>query len=84
MPKGKLGYDKWYVSDMGGNFYLAERTIDGKSEQVEFSAHCLSCAKNDILAKRGGQVDLRGTHLTICGAFARSMQFTVLEEENES
>lgn len=83
VSKGTLGYSKWHVSHMGFKSYIAERIVDDELEQLEFSSHCLACAKVDVLAKRGGRVDLRGWHRQgICGSFLAAMAVTV-EEEGE-
>ncbi len=70
---------KWYVSSIGGQSYIAE-SYDG-SWQIGLSAHCLACAKSDILAKHGGRVDTRG-HNNICGSFLKAMQATIKIEKN--
>jgi hypothetical protein len=69
---------------MGLQHYLAERTVDGKYEKQELSAHCLACAKSEVLARYGGNVDLRGWNKQgTCGAFLRAMQMTTDAEEDE-
>ncbi len=61
---------KWSVTSLGGQSYLAERIIDGKSESKDLHSHCLACAKADVIAKYGGKVDTRGWHKQgICGEF---------------
>ena len=70
--KGWLSKDKWSVSYMGFQSYLAERIVDDKTEYHEVKAHCLACAKNEVLLEYGGEVDLRGWHKQgTCGAFLR-------------
>jgi hypothetical protein len=86
MARGKLSREKWYVFQEAGigDFYYAERIVDGEYEQVYLSAHCLACAKADVLAKHGGRVDLRGWHKQgACGAFMRAMQIAVDQEEED-
>ncbi|RJR12445.1 hypothetical protein C4588_02085 [Candidatus Parcubacteria bacterium] len=71
--KGKLKYSKWRVIPTGlsGN-YIAERYVDEKVEYYEIRAHCLACAKTEVLMKRGGKVDTRGWYLQgMCGAFMK-------------
>ena len=68
--KGKLSYNKWSVSSLGGQSYIAERIVDNKSESRNLHSHCLACAKSDTIAKYGGEVDTRGWHNQgICGVF---------------
>jgi len=64
---------RWSVVGTGEDSYLAERLCDGKLQQVEVSAHCLACAKADILTQHGGEVDLRGHSKGNCSAFLRAM-----------
>jgi len=72
---------KWRVYGMGLRHYVAERVVNDKPEFREMSAHCLACAKSDVLARYGGSVDLRGWHKQgICGAFLKSMQIAVESE----
>lgn len=73
--RGRLGYDKWLVSDDGsGRFFIAERIVDGQLEHRYFSSHCLACAKSDVIAKYGGKVDTRGWHRQgLCGVFLLAM-----------
>ena len=79
--KGRLGYDKWYVWQMGRQDFAAERTINGNNETRYLHSHCLACAKIDILAKYGGKIDLRGWHKQgNCGLFLWAMQHTVDQE----
>lgn len=69
----------WRVYDAGfsGSFY-AERVIDGRAiETTNLSAHCLACAKSDIMAQTGEKVDMRGWHKQKCGPFARAMATTI-------
>ena len=74
MTKGYLGYDKWSISHMGGQSYLAERIVNGNTESLNLHSHCLACAKSDIIAKRGGKVDTRGWHKQgTCGLFLLAM-----------
>lgn len=82
--RGRLKYENWYVSDVGLGSFMAERTVNGKREFEYLSAHCLACAKADILAQCGGKVDLRGWHRQgNCGVWLVAMQTTVnLEEGN--
>jgi len=81
MSKGRLSNGKWFVTSTGWNSYLAERIVNEKYEKWEGSAHCLQCAKAEVLAKFGGIVDLRGSHLSICGSFLRAMQSASEDEE---
>jgi hypothetical protein len=61
---------RWRVSKMAPRHYIAERVIDGKNEWFELTAHCLACAKHEVLIRRGGIVDLRGWHKQgSCGSF---------------
>jgi hypothetical protein len=85
MPKGRLARDKWRVYDEGFNSFYAERTLpDGKQETHYFNAHCLACAKVEILAQYGGLVDLRGHHNNACGVFLLAMQQAVNAEGKET
>lgn len=80
--RGKLGYDKWYVYELVGlNSFEASRIVNGKQERWYGSAHCVQCAKTELLAEHGGRVDLRGWHLSHCGAFLKVMQAQIEEEE---
>lgn len=70
----------WRVYQMTGfsRHYYAERVIDGRSiETKEMSAHCLACAKSDLMAQTGEKVDIRGWHKQKCGSFARAMALTI-------
>jgi hypothetical protein len=84
MAKGRLSLDKWSVSaDVpGADFYTAQRVVDKKLETVYLKAHCLACAKTDLLAEHGGRVDLRGSHMSLCGGFLLAMQKGVDEEDD--
>jgi len=83
--KGRLSYEKWAVFNTGGDFYLAERKTKDGWERKEIKAHCLACAKAEILAQYGGEVDLRGWHLSgICGSFLKSMAIAVKQEEEDA
>jgi len=55
--RGRLSYHKWSIVDTGLGCYLAERIVDRKPESHELSAHCLACAKAEILLQYAGQVD---------------------------
>lgn len=82
--KGWLGHDKWRVSEMYPRFYIAERIVDGNLEHHELGAHCLACAKMEILVKYGGKVDNRGWHKQgDCGVFLRFVgpEMEELDEE---
>lgn len=86
--KGKLGYDRWHVGSTGGQSYIAERILDDNHETKYVNAHCLACAKSEVLARYGGKVDLRGWHRAgTCGFFLLAMQSGTdnekEEEENE-
>lgn len=72
--KGRLSKYKWYVCRLDFNYYEAQRTVNGILETWYGNAHCLACAKSDLLAERGGQIDLRGSHMTRCGGFLMVMQ----------
>lgn len=79
--RGRLIDRKWHVTPTGGHFYLAQRIVNGETETREYSSHCLACAKADILAKKGGEVDTRGWHRQgSCGLFLLAMVGTVREE----
>jgi len=82
--RGYAGREVWYVVHVGGNQYLAERTVNGKYESHYVSAHCLACAKTHTLERYGGRVDLRGWHKahTMCGFFLKATQQAVVEESN--
>ena len=69
----------WRVYDAGfsGSFF-AERVIGGQAvETRNLSAHCLACAKSDLMAETGEKVDMRGWHKQKCGPFARAMATTI-------
>jgi len=75
---------RWQVGQMGSQHYLAERKVNGIIEWHEVSAHCLACAKNEILMEYGGKVDLRGWQKQgNCGFFLR-VTASELEEPPES
>ena len=81
--KGRLSYEKWSVADLGINSYYAERMVNGKSQTEYISAHCLACAKSDVLARFGGQVDTRGWHMQgSCGSFLKTRVTSVDSEES--
>jgi hypothetical protein len=66
-----MGYaklDTWSVIFSHGH-YTAERNIRGEYESFSGSAHCLACAKSDVLQKRGSKVDTRGSTRTLCGSY---------------
>lgn len=85
MSRGRLSYHKWAISDMGAGWFIAERIIDKNLQHHEIKAHCLACAKTDILAEYGGKVDLRGWHRQgLCGAFLLAMARTVDEEVEDN
>lgn len=70
----------WRVYQMSGfsRHYYAERVIAGRSvETREMSAHCLACAKSELMANTGEKVDIRGWHKQQCGPFARAMAMTI-------
>ena len=81
--RGRLGYDKWSVWHTMFRDYSASRIVDGKSQVVELSSHCLACAKTEIMAEYGGKVDTRGWHKQgMCGSFMMAMA-TLPEEDDE-
>ncbi len=81
MPKGRLARDKWRVYAEGMNSFYAERALpDGSQEVHYFNAHCLACAKVEVLTHWGGHVDLRGHHKSACGTFLLAMQLAVNTE----
>lgn len=80
--KGRLSKYKWYVYRLDFNYYEAQRTVNGILETWYGNAHCLACAKSDLLAERGGRVDLRGWHLTTCGVFMKVMQKEIISEDD--
>ena len=83
--KGRLNDDKWYVSSahMGTeHHFIAARSTPNGTQEIEFRAHCLACAKVEILSKYGGRVDLRGWQRQgSCGMFLVAMQVAVLAEQ---
>lgn len=84
--KGRLSREKWAVfsESPGGQSYYAERYVNGELEQRYVSAHCLACAKTEVLSRYGGQVDLRGWHMaaSMCGAFLRATAKAVDDEKD--
>ncbi len=80
--RGRLGYNKWRVYVEGSKDYYAERTLPDGTQEVRLiaGAHCLACAKVDVLSRWGGRVDLRGHHTTMCDAFLLVMQAIVEAE----
>ena len=78
------GYAKrgtWVVTHSGGSQYLAERFVGNERESHYVSAHCLACAKTEVLTHYGGKVDLRGWHQAdgLCGDFLLATQQAVNE-----
>ena len=74
--------NKWTVYlSADSETYFAEREIDGDIEFREVTAHCLACAKTEILEKYGGRVDLRG-HNDICGNHLKAVQIATQQEED--
>ena len=67
-------WDVWH--GLLGNEYFAERRVGGRLESREVSAHCLACAKVEILTRYGGKVDLRGWHRAhdTCGFYLLAVQ----------
>ena len=59
--------------------YYAERIVDGRAEDhKEISAHCLACAKSDIMAETGELADIRGWHKQdMCGSFLKAMRMAI-------
>lgn len=65
--------NKWVVTDVGLDMYLGQRIVNEEVESVEVRAHCLACAKVEILSRHGGYIDTRGWHKQgTCGAFMAS------------
>ena len=83
--RGYATKEKWAVFSTYGGHYEAERIIDGKREVRYVRAHCLACAKTEVLTRYGGRVDLRGLSWAkpTCAAFVRVVQDQILEEEEE-
>jgi len=72
---GKLRDEFWYVERECGSdrYFYGERIVDKEREHVDVSAHCLACAKTEVLLKYGGKVDIRGWHKQgICGTFLKA------------
>lgn len=82
--RGWAAPDVWRVYHIGMSDYYAERTVDGKGEYQELNAHCLACAKTEVLQKYGGRVDLRGWHKAdgMCGPMLLVTQQAVSQEED--
>jgi hypothetical protein len=81
--KGCLSYSNWYIFRESGSSkcFHAERVVNGEREYHYFSAHCLACAKVEILMKYGGKVDLRGWQKQGgCGSFLKVTQGSVDNE----
>lgn len=80
--RGRLSREKWAIFNTGGDFYLAERIrITQGYEQREIKAHCLACAKVEILSQYGGEVDLRGWHKSgTCGSYLKSLAIAIKQE----
>jgi hypothetical protein len=74
----------WRVYSTGiDNDFYAERVANGHSEDYEkyLTAHCLACAKSEIMAETGELVDIRGWHKQgTCGSFLKVMQISIKEE----
>ena len=75
----------WRVYSEGFNTYYAEK-ISPSGKMVEYidsiSAHCLTCAKTELMAKTGIVADIRGWHKakSVCGGMAKAMQLAILGE----
>ena len=82
--KGRLNEDAWWVTEQGQGFYYAERIYNEEHQTKEFSAHCLACAKTDVLSKYGGRVDGRGHYKTTCDSFFKAMAAVCAAEEKET
>jgi hypothetical protein len=76
-------WDVWH--GLLGKEYFAERRIEGRLEMREVTAHCLACAKVEILTRYGGKVDLRGWHMAkgSCGAHLLVIQRAIEQGEDE-
>ena len=60
--------------------YYAEHVVNGWAKK-EISAHCLACAKTDLMAKTGELADIRGWHKQgVCGSFLKAMQTSIKKE----
>ena len=83
MPDRK--YPIWRVYSQGFNNYYAEKiSPDGKriESRDDISAHCLTCAKTELMIETGEIADIRGWHQTkgMCGAMAKAIQTGNLQE----
>lgn len=73
--RGFLRYEKWHISELFPQHFIAERIVNDLTEYYEIHAHCLACAKIDILTEHGGEVDMRGWHNQgICGLLLKAME----------
>ena len=82
---GRAGKDVWSVSGFGHgsqDFYAERIRPDGTREYHDVHAHCLQCAKAEVLMKYGGRVDLRGWHLTTCGTFLYAVAHAPPDEKD--
>ena len=65
--------------------YSAERIVSGRAvDYKELSAHCIACAKVEIMTKTGEPADIRGWQKQgMCGSFLKAMRISIDEEEKE-
>jgi hypothetical protein len=73
-------------ASIGGNVSCEASLFEGKKviEQKEVDAHCLACAKTEVMAETGIPADIRGWHMQgMCGSFLYSMRLAIDEGRNE-
>lgn len=76
----------WRIYDYGfSNSYYAERVINKRAvDYKELSAHCLACAKTELMAETGEYADIRGWHTQgMCGSFLKAMHVSLLVGDYE-
>lgn len=64
----------WRVYDAGfSNSFFAEKVVGGRAvEHKNLHAHCLACAKTELMFETGEKVDIRGWHKQQCGSFLKA------------
>ena len=75
--------ERWFVyrESYGKRNFAAERWVNGKKEFHDgLRAHCLACAKMEVMVKWGGVVDGRGGHNS-CSMILRAQIFIMRQRK---
>lgn len=87
MAKRKYPIWRVYPEAFLNSYYAEKIAPDGKMLEYRdsISAHCLTCAKTELMVETGEIADIRGWHKVtknMCGGMAKATQVGNLEDIN--